>query len=81
VAFGFDQLSFAIIGILAIEAGLLTPPFGLLVYTVKAAIRDDDIGVQQIFAASVPYWALMLIAVILLITFPSIANFLPNTLM
>ncbi len=81
VAFGFDQLSFAIVGILAIEAGLLTPPFGLLVYTVKAAIRDDDVGVQQIFAASVPYWGLMLIAVILLIAFPSIANYLPNALM
>ena len=34
---GYDPIAFAIIGILAIEAGLLTPPFGLIVYTVKAA--------------------------------------------
>ena len=54
VAFGFDQLAFAIVGILAIEAGLLTPPFGLLVYTVKAAIRDDDVSVAQIFVSCVP---------------------------
>ena len=35
---GFDPLAFAIIGILAIETGLLTPPFGILVFTVKAAV-------------------------------------------
>lgn len=81
VAFGFDRLSFAIIGILSIEAGLLTPPFGLLVYTVKAAIEDDGVGVQDIFWSSVPYWGIMLICAVLLIVFPGIANWLPETLM
>jgi len=81
MAFGFDQLSFAIIGIIAIEAGLLTPPFGLLVYTVKAAIQDDEVGVQRIFMASVPYWGIMLFTVILIVAFPLIANILPDALM
>ena len=81
LAFGFDQLSFAIVGIIAIEAGLLTPPFGLLVYTVKAAINDDEIGVQRIFYSSIPYWFVMLIAVLLIVTFPQISNWLPNLLM
>lgn len=81
VAFGFDQLAFAIVGILAIEAGLLTPPFGLLVYTVKAAIQDPEVGVQRIFWSSVPYWGIMLVAVLLIITFPEIANYLPSVLM
>jgi C4-dicarboxylate transporter, DctM subunit len=81
LAFGFDQVSFAIVGIIAIEAGLLTPPFGLLVYTVKAAIQDNDVGVQHIFLASVPYWIIMLITVALIIAFPSIANILPDLMM
>jgi len=81
LAFGFDQVAFAIVGIIAIEAGLLTPPFGLLVYTVKAAIGDDDIGVQRIFMSSVPYWIVMLFAVTLIVLFPGIANWLPNLLM
>lgn len=81
MAFGFDQLSFAIVGIVAIEAGLLTPPFGLLVYTVKAAIQDDEVGVQRIFMSSVPYWGIMLFAVILIVVFPQIANLLPDALM
>jgi tripartite ATP-independent transporter DctM subunit len=81
MAFGFDQLSFAIVGIIAIEAGLLTPPFGLLVYTVKAAIQDDEVGVQSIFLASIPYWGIMLVTVLMIIAFPQIANILPNALM
>ena len=81
VAFGFDRLTFAIVGILAIEAGLLTPPFGLLVYTVKASVNDAKVGVQQIFRSSVPYWGIMLVAAALLIAFPGIANWLPNKLM
>ena len=81
MAFGFDQLSFAIIGIIAIEAGLLTPPFGILVYTVRAAIQDDDVGVQEIFLASIPYWGVMLLTVVLLVMFPQLANLLPDALM
>ena len=78
VTIGFNPIAFAIIGILAIEAGLLTPPFGLLVYTVKAAIGDDDVSIWQIFASSTPYWLIMLLSVLLLAIFPQIATFLPN---
>lgn len=81
VAFGFDPLAFAIVGIIAIEAGLLTPPFGLLVYTVKAAIRDDSVGVQTIFWSSIPYWLIMLLLAAILMLFPSVTNFLPNLMM
>lgn len=81
LAFGFDQLTFAIVGIIAIEAGLLTPPFGLLVYTVKAAIQDSSVGVQHIFWSCIPYWLIMLFLAALMMAFPSVANFLPNLLM
>ena len=81
VSFGFDRTSFAIVGILAIEAGLLTPPFGLLVYTVKAAISDDNVGVKDIFISSIPYWIIMLICAVLLVLFPGITNWLPDLLM
>jgi TRAP-type C4-dicarboxylate transport system permease large subunit len=75
---GYDPIAFAIIGILAIEAGLLTPPFGLIVYTVKAAIDDDDITIWDIFKSSTPYWVIMLIGVLLLVWFPKIATLLPS---
>jgi TRAP-type C4-dicarboxylate transport system permease large subunit len=78
IKLGYDPIAFAIIGILAIEAGLLTPPFGLIVYTVKAAVDDDDISVWQIFHSSTPYWVIMLIGVVLLVLFPKIATWLPS---
>lgn len=81
LAFGFDQLTFAIVGIIAIEAGLLTPPFGLLVYTVKAAIRDDTVGVAQIFWSCIPYWLIMLALAAIMMSFPILTNLLPNALM
>lgn len=79
---GYDPIAFSIIGILAIEAGLLTPPFGLLVYTVKAAIQDEDPGVSlvQIFWSSTPYWVIILLAMTLIILFPKIATLLPGLL-
>jgi tripartite ATP-independent transporter DctM subunit len=78
VAVGFDPIAFAVIGVLAIEAGLLTPPFGILVYTVKSAIDDKDISVWEIFAAASPYWIVLLLSVVLIALFPGIATFLPK---
>ena len=78
VAVGFDSIAFAVIGVLAIEAGLLTPPFGILVYTVKSAIDDKDISVWGIFASSAPYWMVLLLAVVLIAFFPGIATYLPK---
>jgi len=79
-ALGYDPIAFSIIGILAIEAGLLTPPFGLLVYTVKAAMQDEDPGVTlvEIFWSSTPYWVIILFAMALIIVFPKIATLLPG---
>jgi C4-dicarboxylate transporter DctM subunit len=78
IKIGYDPIAFAIIGILAIEAGLLTPPFGLIVYTVKAAVDDEDISVWQIFHSSTPYWVIMLVGVVMLVLFPKIATWLPS---
>ncbi|HUF82779.1 MAG TPA: TRAP transporter large permease subunit, partial [Burkholderiales bacterium] len=77
---GYNPIAFAIVGILAIEAGLLTPPFGLLVYTVKAAVQDEDASVSlvDIFRSSMPYWAIMLLCMTLIILFPGIAMVLPD---
>jgi tripartite ATP-independent transporter DctM subunit len=79
---GYNPIAFAIIGILAIEAGLLTPPFGLLVYTVKAATQDEAAGVSmvEIFKGSTPYWVIILLTMVLIIWFPAIATLLPGML-
>ena len=82
VKLGYEPIAFAVIAIIAIEAGLLTPPFGLLVYTVKSAIQNHDpgISVMTIFRSSIPYWIIMLIGMTVIIRFPEIATYLPDLL-
>ena len=75
-AAGWNVNAFAIFGILAIEAGLLTPPLGLLVYTVKGAVPDSSVTLTEIFAGSIPYWMLMLIVMCIIWAFPITATFL-----
>jgi tripartite ATP-independent transporter DctM subunit len=78
IALGFDPLAFAIMGIVAIETGLLTPPFGILVFTVKAAVPDRSVELGEIFRGSIPYWIVLLAVVAVLAVFPQVATFLPS---
>jgi TRAP-type mannitol/chloroaromatic compound transport system permease large subunit len=52
----------------------------LLVFTVKAAIHDPQIGVGKIFAGSSPYWIVLLAVIVLLWYFPGLASYLPGLL-
>jgi len=67
---GFDPIAFAIIGILAIETGLLTPPFGILVFTVKAAVPDRDVQLSEIFSGAIPFWIVLLLTVVAIAVWP-----------
>lgn len=78
IAAGFDEIAFAIYGILIIEAGLLTPPVGLLVFTVKAAVPDPTVTLSAVFRGSLPYWVMMLAVAILILLVPGIASWLPQ---
>jgi tripartite ATP-independent transporter DctM subunit len=75
---GIDPLAFAIIGILAIETGLLTPPFGILVFTVKAAVPEPNVPLAEIFRGAIPYWLILLAVIVAIVIFPQIATFLPT---
>lgn len=78
ITMGYDPIAFAIIGIVAIEAGLLTPPLGLCVYTVKASVSDPDATLGLIFRGSIPYWIILILLVVLIANFPALATFLPT---
>ena len=73
---GMDGFAFAIFGILLIEAGLLTPPFGLVVYVVKGAVPDSGVNLSEIFRGSIPYWLLMLLTAGMIWIYPATASWL-----
>ena len=67
---------FGIVTVIGVEIGLLTPPLGLSVYTIKSSLADDSISLSDIFAGSLPFVLLMLFVTTLLILFPSLSLFL-----
>ncbi|WP_371155826.1 TRAP transporter large permease [Jannaschia sp. 2305UL9-9] len=75
---GIDPIAFAIIGIVALAFGLVTPPYGLCLL-ISAAI--GGLNVVQVMRDVVIILAPMLIILLLIIAFPEIALWLPKTLM
>ncbi|NRB02779.1 MAG: TRAP transporter large permease [Rhodobacteraceae bacterium] len=69
-----DLVWFGIITVLAVEIGLLTPPFGLSVYVIKATLDDPDITLGDIFRGAAPFALIMLFVLALVLIFPSIAT-------
>jgi tripartite ATP-independent transporter DctM subunit len=69
---GFDLVWFGIVTIVAVEIGLLTPPFGLSVYVVTGTLADPRVGLWTTFAGAAPFALAMLAVLLLLIAFPSL---------
>jgi tripartite ATP-independent transporter DctM subunit len=74
IASGFDMnlVWFGIVTIVAVEIGLLTPPFGLSVYVIKSTLADSRITLGTIFRGALPFAAIMLAVLILLVIFPQL---------
>jgi tripartite ATP-independent transporter DctM subunit len=75
-SFGMDVVWFGVVTVVAVEIGLLTPPFGVSVYTVKSALNDARITIRDIFAGAFPFVLMMSAVLLLLIVFPSLSTWL-----
>ena len=75
-AAGFDMIWFGVMTVVAVEIGLLTPPFGLSVFTIKSAMNDPTLPVGTIFKGTLPFVLAMLAALVVLAIFPEIATWL-----
>src|SRR5690606_7271656 len=73
VDFGFNLIHFGIITVIAVEIGLLTPPFGISIFTVKSTLNDDSVRVESVFAGALPYIVVMLAVLALVAAFPQLA--------
>lgn len=72
--FGMDLVWFGVITVVAVEVGLLTPPFGVSVYTVKAALNDSRITIRDIFAGVMPFVIAMVGTLAVLVAFPVLST-------
>jgi len=73
---GFDPIWFGVVCVMMMEAGLITPPVGLNVYTLAGVAKD--IPMQTIFRGAAPFLISIIAVVILITLFPKMVLFLPS---
>ncbi len=71
--FGMNLVWFGVVTVVAVEIGLLTPPFGLSVFVIKSTLNDPGISLGDIFRGTAPFTLIMFIVLVLLILFPRIS--------
>jgi tripartite ATP-independent transporter DctM subunit len=74
---GFDPIWFGVLFLICMQLGLLTPPFGLLLFTMKG-VAPRSIPMQEVYAAALPYVWFGLLMLVLILLFPPIATWLPG---
>jgi C4-dicarboxylate transporter, DctM subunit len=72
-ALGGDLIWFGVVAVVAVEIGLLTPPFGISVYVVKSTLDDQRIGLHDIFAGAFPFVVVMALVTLLLVFVPQLS--------
>jgi C4-dicarboxylate transporter DctM subunit len=72
-----DPIVFGVVSTLALMIGLMTPPFGLCMYIVCDIAK---ISVKQLTIASMPFYLVLLLALITMIFIPQTVTYLPNLL-
>ncbi len=73
---GFDPIWFGIIVVMVVELGLIHPPVGMNVFVIKSVIKD--VSFSTIFKGVLPFIAMDLLRLVILIAFPILSLWLPN---
>jgi len=77
---GFDLIWFGVVCVVTVEMGIISPPFGLVVFAMKGAL-GDQVLVEDIFQGVLPFLCMMIPFVALLMLVPDLSTWLPRVLM
>ena len=77
---GVNTLWYGILLVVNIQVAYLTPPFGFVLFWIKS-ILPKNVHMGTVYKAVLPFIAIQLVALILLIVFPELALWLPNKLL
>lgn len=72
---GIDPIHFGIVMLVALMIGLISPPFGVVLFALE---RVTDLEIEEIIQGILPYYVPLLLALVLLILFPSITLSVPS---
>ncbi|HSQ73376.1 MAG TPA: TRAP transporter large permease subunit, partial [Rubrivivax sp.] len=71
---GLNLIWFGVVTVVAVEIGLLTPPFGLSAYVVKSTLADiAPVTLGEVFRGTLPFTLVMIAVLGLLLAFPQIS--------
>ncbi|WP_066304161.1 TRAP transporter large permease [Bacillus sp. FJAT-29814] len=73
---GYDGIWFGVIVVGMIEVGMVSPPFGLVVYSLKSIA--PDVNLFRIFKGCMIFMVIQLVVIILLLIFPEMVMWLPD---
>jgi tripartite ATP-independent transporter DctM subunit len=73
---GANLIWFGIVTVIAVEIGLLTPPFGLSVFVIKSSLDDKTVSLGTIFAGAFPFILITATVTIFLMLFPQLSLWL-----
>lgn len=76
---GIDAIWFAVLIVKLIEIAAISPPVGLNLYAVLAS-ADGRVTTSQLFKGVLPFLAIEVVILALLLAFPWIATILPETM-
>ena len=77
--YSLDPVWFGVLFLICMQLGLLTPPFGMLLFTMKS-VAPREITMSQVFGAVTPYVVLGLVMLVAVMIFPPLATWLPKVL-
>ena len=77
-AAGFDLIWFGIFIVILVEIAELTPPLGFNLFVLQTMSGRDS---NYVALASIPFFCMMVIALVVVIAFPAIATWLPDALL
>jgi TRAP-type C4-dicarboxylate transport system permease large subunit len=72
---GIDPIHFGIVMVVTLMYGLITPPFGLILFVLE---RVTDESLDGIMRSMLPYYIPLLAVLVLIILFPELSLALPK---
>jgi TRAP-type C4-dicarboxylate transport system permease large subunit len=78
-ALGYDPIWFGVIVVMMVEIALISPPDGTVLYVLQG-MRKDGGPITDVFTGVLPFMLVYILAVGVLMVFPSIALWLPTVM-
>ncbi len=76
---GFDLIWYGVLYTITTQIAYMTPPFGYNLFLMRA-MAPPEIGLKDIYASIIPFVLVMILALALVMIFPQIALWLPQTI-